>query len=771
MKRAFSVAAVVAAVAVLAASPRADAGATLATGGVRGGEITGFAWDPTHAATVFAGVRGAGLFKSSNGGGAWTQILLPTIATHFVNAVVASKAAADLVFVCEVAPSQSAIWRSGDDAASFAGVFASTSGGCSALADGASSGTLYAGIQDPGNAAHLYRSADAGKTWTATALSLPGVLVSAIVQLPAGRLVIGLRDGAGGLRGKNNSGAIYYSDDDGAHWTMATGAGSAAVAGLAFNGTNELVALTTNGTTAAVFSSADGITFTAGTPYTAGAGGGQVRYHAGSDTFFLMATNDKLLQSSNAAGGYSFAASTDRAAGVSAPVPLSLQHHAAFAVDPADATHLLLGDAAGGEGIFASADGGGVWVVSNDGLFAQQVDLAIKSPAGYRYAANRSGFVYFGGAALGAPWTRVYRAKDLARDSVVALAYDTADNKRVVIAQSDLVNQAALLALPDATATGDDAPPFTHPAWQTLSYPDAGKAPILGLLVDGMTLYAGIARPQNGATGQYLYRSTNGGTSWALTSLAVVGGVRALAFDPSKHATLYAGAGDYKGSVRSVVHAGGLWKSLDGGDTWTRISTANPTLDAEAPRTIVVDPANGLRVWVFCDKPGSTSNTDGDIFESHDGGASWATITPSGGIFAFTYSPAEDLLAYATSGANVNVYIRAPIYGTWQPGFGVYGDAATLYAGSIGVGTATGLFEASGVTLPAVTDGDMGADDLGSDDMMPGDVVDAGGAMPSHGCGCSFVPTTGAAASGLFVAMVFARLLFRRRGARARRRA
>ena len=113
----------------------------------------------------------------------------------------------------------------------------STTGGCTAIADGATSGTLFAGIQDGSQRRAPLQVARLRQDLDATALNLPGVLVSAS-SASRRRLVVGLRDGSGGLRGKNNSGAIYYSDDDGAHWTMATGAGSAAVAGIAFNGTN-----------------------------------------------------------------------------------------------------------------------------------------------------------------------------------------------------------------------------------------------------------------------------------------------------------------------------------------------------------------------------------------------------------------------------------------------------------------------------------------------------------------------------------------------------
>src|SRR6185312_15701890 len=400
-RRAVSVAAIVT---ILAAAPLAVASASVTTAGVRGGEISGLGWDPTHATTVWAAVHGAGLYKSTNGGGAWSEILLPTITPHVVNKVLPSKAAADLLLVCEVAPSLDGIWRSANGGTSFAGVLPTSTGSCTALVDGTAANTMYAGIQDGNNAAHVYKSVDAGQSWTLLGLNLPGVLVTDIVKLASGRLVIGTADGAGGVRGNKNSGSLFYSDDEGAHWTAGTGIGNGAIAGIATNGGTTIIALAT-GVNATLYTTSDGAAWSAGASFTGTAPNAQIAYHAGSDTFFLMPANDQLLQSTAAAsGGYTFGSAINRTASLSAPVAFSVGHHTAFAVDPADATHLLVGDVAGGEGIFASADGGGTWAVANDGLFAQQVDFAFKTTkSGYRYAANRTGFVYFGGTSLTAP--------------------------------------------------------------------------------------------------------------------------------------------------------------------------------------------------------------------------------------------------------------------------------------------------------------------------------------------------------------------------------
>lgn len=690
---------------VIALAPTpAVAAADVLTAAVRGGAITGLAWDPAHGETVWAGVHGAGLYRSSNGGATWTQILLPTVSSHFASAVLPSTAATDLVFVCEPSPSEAAIWRSADGAATFANVLPTTTGACTTIIDGRQSGTLYAGVQ-VGSNAKVYRSLDSGQTWSPLGLDQPTRIVSSLLALGSGRLVAGLRDGAGGIKGKDNTGAIFYSDDDGASWMEAPSTGTNAVAKLASSSGGHVMALTTNGATAAILNSTDGAAWSAGPTFPGSDQGGHLEYHAASDTFFVMATNDTILQSTAEAGGYSFAGASDKAATAAAPVPLSVGHHSFFTVDPSDAAHLLLGDFGGGEGIFATANGGADWTVSNDGLYAQEVNLALKSPGGRRYAANTTGFVYFSAAAIDSAWKRIYRASDVTHDPVQALAYDMANDARVVIAQSNLNDYNTLRLLPDAVSASEDAPPYAHAAWQTLTYPNGSPGtPVLALLVDGMTMYAGTANKQSDAVGQYLYKSIDGGVSWSATSLQAIGGIRALAFDPSNHQTLYAGAGDYAGGRNEVMNAGGLWKSTDGGQTWSQLSS-NATLNSQAPRTIVVDPTSSMRLWVFADKTGGGGgNTNNDLFESLDGGASWAVITPSNvgaSRFAFTYSPGEGLLALATGGSGINVYTKTPGNGSslWDAAFGVYGEGHVLYAGSIGVGTATGLFEATGVTI------------------------------------------------------------------------
>src|SRR5512135_1302547 len=99
----------------IAAAPVLALATDVGVGHVRGGIVNAFAFDGANAA-IYAGVHGAGLFKSTNDGVSWAQIFLPSISSHFSEAVAST---GGTVLVGEGAPSSAAIWTSHDGAASF----------------------------------------------------------------------------------------------------------------------------------------------------------------------------------------------------------------------------------------------------------------------------------------------------------------------------------------------------------------------------------------------------------------------------------------------------------------------------------------------------------------------------------------------------------------------------------------------------------------------------------------------------------------------------
>ncbi len=119
-----------------------------------------------------------------------------------------------------------------------------------------------------------------------------------------------------------------------------------------------------------------------------------------------------------------------------------------------------------------------------------------------------------------------------------------------------------------------------------------------------------------------IFRSKDGGLTWEkILFRSDKAGAIDLSLDPFNSRVLYAAiweAGRTPYSLKSGGPDSGLFKSVDGGDTWTDI-TRNPGL----PRGIVgkigvaVSPAQRDRVWTIIEAK------NGGVFCSDDGGESW----------------------------------------------------------------------------------------------------------------------------------------------------
>ena len=122
-----------------------------------------------------------------------------------------------------------------------------------------------------------------------------------------------------------------------------------------------------------------------------------------------------------------------------------------------------------------------------------------------------------------------------------------------------------------------------------------------------------------------VYKSINGGETWkkVLFANADAGAVD-LIIDPNNARVLYASTWNVRRTPYSLSSGGdgsALWKSIDGGDTWTNIS-GNEGLPKGiwGINGVTVSPVNSDIVWALIE------NKDGGVYKSTDAGKTWKLI-------------------------------------------------------------------------------------------------------------------------------------------------
>lgn len=126
-----------------------------------------------------------------------------------------------------------------------------------------------------------------------------------------------------------------------------------------------------------------------------------------------------------------------------------------------------------------------------------------------------------------------------------------------------------------------------------------------------------------------VFRTTDGGRSWKkVLFIDDSTGANDLTMDPSNPRILYASFWKVQRTPWSMQAGGGrsgIWKTTDGGDTWTEL-TFNPGIPKLPLGKIGLDvsPANPRRIYASIEAPDSA----GGIFRSDDGGGTWQRTTP-----------------------------------------------------------------------------------------------------------------------------------------------
>lgn len=157
----------------------------------------------------------------------------------------------------------------------------------------------------------------------------------------------------------------------------------------------------------------------------------------------------------------------------------------------------------------------------------------------------------------------------------------------------------------------------------------------------------------NVIVGKGMYRSIDGGASWAHIGLAETGHIGAVEIDPRNHNVVWVAA---IGQAFSANDERGVYKTVDGGRTWERKLSISDTVGFSDVELL---PSNPDIVFATAWKARRTPWTiisggdqeEGGLFKSVDGGETWERVTeglPGGliGKMDLALSPADSSIVY-----------------------------------------------------------------------------------------------------------------------------
>ncbi len=145
-----------------------------------------------------------------------------------------------------------------------------------------------------------------------------------------------------------------------------------------------------------------------------------------------------------------------------------------------------------------------------------------------------------------------------------------------------------------------------------------------------------------------VWKTTNEGTTWSpIFDDQGSYSIGCVAIDPKDPLTIWIGTGE-NNSQRSVGYGDGLYKSVDGGQTWKNVGLK----DSEHIGKILIDPKDSKIVYVAAQGPLWAKGGDRGLYKTTDGGATWnriLAIDDYTGVSDIVFDPRDSAVIYASA--------------------------------------------------------------------------------------------------------------------------
>ncbi|MDE2126477.1 MAG: exo-alpha-sialidase [Armatimonadetes bacterium] len=159
--------------------------------------------------------------------------------------------------------------------------------------------------------------------------------------------------------------------------------------------------------------------------------------------------------------------------------------------------------------------------------------------------------------------------------------------------------------------------------------PDLAMGAIAVAPSNANVIYAGTGEANNAGDSRYglgILVSTDAGSTWTLETGggAFVGMTTSrIAVDPTNANIVYAAMGDF-GANGSYGGGPGIYKSTDGGSTWTKMTSAITT-SIDPFSDVAINPTTPSTVYCAVGNVGGSANNG--VYESTDSGSTWTLLS------------------------------------------------------------------------------------------------------------------------------------------------